>query len=95
VKNGVPAIEVQVEGGADKIARARMASPYAEAGMCYIRKSLADRLYNDSRQGILNFPQNADKDLADVLAQAIQRLFRGSIISGNRGASNDPLDSIK
>lgn len=94
VKNGIPAIEVQVEGGADKIARARMATPYAESGMCYIRKSLADRLYNDSRQGILSFPVNPDKDLADVLAQAIQRLFKGKIIVAAPNQSS-LLDGIK
>jgi phage terminase large subunit-like protein len=95
VKNGIPAIEVKVEGGKDKIARAKMASPYGEAGMVYVRKSLLDRLLNDSRQGILNFPNGADKDLADVLAQAIQRIFRGSIITAGSGSPGSPLDSIK
>jgi phage terminase large subunit-like protein len=92
VKNGIPAMEVKVEGGADKIARAKMATPYPEAGMVCIRKSLADRLYNDSRQGILSFPRNPDKDLADVLAQAIQRLMKGGIITSDKSESY--LDSI-
>jgi phage terminase large subunit-like protein len=78
----IPAIEVKVEGGKDKIARAKMASPYAEAGMVYIRKSLVDYLYNDPKQGILNFPRGSHTDVADVLAQAIQRIFRGQMISG-------------
>lgn len=85
VRNGIPAIEVKVEGGADKIARARMSTPYPESGMVCIRKSLGDRLYNDSRQGILSFPMNPDKDLADVLAQAIQRQFKGQIVTGSAG----------
>lgn len=81
VKLGIPAIEVQVEGG-DKIARAKMSSPYAEAGMVYCRKSLLDFLYNDSRQGILNFPNGSHADVADTLAQAIQRIFRGKLVIG-------------
>lgn len=76
--NGIPAIEVGVKGGSDKIARARMATPVAEAGMVYIRKSLADKLYNDSRQGILSFPRGKYKDLADALAQSLQRLAKKS-----------------
>lgn len=74
-ENGVIAIEIQVKGG-DKIARANMATPIAESGVCYIRKSMADRLYNDPRQGILKFPRGKFKDLADVLAQCLQRLGR-------------------
>lgn len=72
--SGIPAIEVEVKGG-DKVARARMATPFAESGMVYIRKSLADRLYNDKDQGILNFPNSKKLDVADTLAQAIQRHF--------------------
>ena len=90
VKNGIPAIEVEVSGG-DKVARARFASPYAEAGMVYIRKSLADFLYNDSRQGILNFPKGSHMDVADSLAQAMQRIFRGGIktSTGNKSLLDD------
>lgn len=73
VKNGIIAIEVQVSGG-DKIARAKMATPIAEAGFCYIRESLADKMYNDEKQGILMFPRGQFKDLADTLAQCLQRL---------------------
>lgn len=94
VKNGIPAIEVEVMGGSDKVARARNATPYAEAGMVFIRKSLIDKLYNDSEQGILKFPRSKKKDLADVLAQAIQRIFKGSIISANGGSSDSVLDGI-
>lgn len=87
-RGGVVAIEVKVVGGKDKIARAKMATPPAEAGMVYIKKSLADKLYNDERQGILNFPKNSHKDLADALAQCMQRLFTGGIVVGS------PSDSI-
>lgn len=73
-KSGIPAIEIKVEGG-DKVARAKMATPYAEAGMVFIRQSLVDKLYNDSKQGILQFPNAAHNDLQDALVQAINRLI--------------------
>lgn len=92
VKNGIPAIEVEVSGG-DKVARARFSSPYPEAGLVYIRKSVADFLYNDSRQGILNFPKGSHKDVADALSQAIQRIFRGGMkVGGPRRSILDELD---
>lgn len=87
VKNGIPAIEVEVQGGADKVARARMSTPYAEAGMVYIRKSLAGKLFHDEQQGILSFPKNPKQDLADALAQAIQRLFKGKVVIANNSGS--------
>lgn len=75
VNNGVNAIEVEVKGGSDKIARARMATPYAQAGRIYCRESILNKLYNDEQQGILKFPRAPKKDVADALAQAIQRLL--------------------
>ncbi|AGO48000.1 phage terminase large subunit [Cellulophaga phage phi12:1] len=72
-RNGVAAIEIQVEGG-DKIARAKLASPYAEAGLVYCRQSLLDRLYHDEKQGILLFP-NTGTDLNDALCQSISRIL--------------------
>lgn len=72
---GIPAIEVNVVGG-DKIARAHMAAPYAEAGLVYCKKSLLDMIYNDERQGILLFPNTGD-DLQDALVQSINRLLGG------------------
>lgn len=89
VQNGIVAIEVPVQGGSDKEARARMATPVAEAGMVYIRKSMADKMYSDSKQGILNFPRGKFKDLADVLAQCLQRLRKTSGISSHRGDDVD------
>lgn len=83
-QNGIPAIEIAVSGG-DKIARANMATPVAAAGMVYIRKSMAERLYSDAKQGILNFPRGKFKDLADVLAQCLQRLGKKGSISSNTG----------
>ena len=72
---GIPAIEVNVVGG-DKIARAHMAAPYAEAGLIYCKKSLLNTLYNDQKQGILLFPNTGD-DLQDALVQSINRLLGG------------------
>ena len=71
---GIPAIEVQVDGG-DKVARATMATPYAESGLIYCAKSVIDKLYNDDKQGILNFPNGANDDLQDALVQSINRLL--------------------
>lgn len=71
-KESINAIEVDVTGG-DKIARARMATPTAESGRVYVRKSLLDFLYFDSKQGILKFPNASHDDVADVISQLIQR----------------------
>jgi len=71
---GIPAIEVQVSGG-DKIARAQMATPYAESGMVYCKKSIWDKLHSDSKQGILMFPNGEHDDLQDALVQSINRLL--------------------
>lgn len=76
----IPAVEVPVKGGNDKEVRARMATPFAEAGLIKIRASLIDQLYYDEKQGILKFPVGANTDLADVLAQAIQRHFRPQLV---------------
>lgn len=71
---GIPAIEVQVMGG-DKTARAQMAAPYVESGMVYCPKRLLDRLYNDSRQGLLIFPNGEHDDLNDAFVQSVNRLL--------------------
>lgn len=71
---GIPAIEVQVSGG-DKIARATMSTPYAEAGLVYCRRTLLEKLHNDSKQGILMFPNAEHDDLQDALVQSINRLL--------------------
>jgi predicted phage terminase large subunit-like protein len=71
---GIPAIEVPVEGG-DKVARTMMATPYAEAGMVLCRQRIINKLYNDDRQGILNFPKAEHDDLNDALTQSINRLL--------------------
>lgn len=73
---GIPAIEVEIQGGGDKIARTRLATPYAEAGQIYCRRSILDRLYNDIQQGLLLFPTTHD-DLNDAVVQAINRLLAG------------------
>lgn len=74
---GLPAVEVQVKGGEDKEARARMATPYAEAGLVLVRRSILDAMLNDARQGLLLFP-NTGTDLADAVSQAIMRLLGGA-----------------
>lgn len=91
-KSGINAIEVKVAGGADKEARARFSTPPAESGRVFIRKSLVDKFYNDSDQGILKFPRGKHKDLADTLAQFIQRLDKQKTVF----SSADPsmLDDI-
>lgn len=71
---GIPAIEVQVIGG-DKVARAQMATPYAESGMVFCKRSVWDKLHNDSKQGILMFPNGEHDDLQDALVQSINRLL--------------------
>lgn len=96
---GITSIEVKVKGGSDKIARAKMATPIAESGIVYIKKSMADRLFNDSKQGILFFPKGAFKDLADALAQALLRhsMRRNKLIVADQRYQqdyDDPLDWI-
>jgi predicted phage terminase large subunit-like protein len=72
---GINAVEVDVSGG-DKIARARMATPAAEAGRVFVRKSQLNMLYYDEKQGVLKFPNASHDDLADALSQSIQRLTK-------------------
>lgn len=71
---GIAAIEVQVDGG-DKVARTKLATPFAEAKRIYCRASLLDKLYNHNKQGILLFPNNENDDLNDALVQSINRLM--------------------
>jgi predicted phage terminase large subunit-like protein len=97
-RNSIVAIEVKVSN--DKIARAKDATPTAEAGMIYIKKSMADRLYNDSKQGILFFPNGQYADLADTLSQMIvRRVKRGKIVSSGaqktEEAKENPLDWLE
>lgn len=96
VNAGIPAIEVKIKGGTDKIARANMSTPPAEAGMVYVRASILEKLYTDSKQGILFFPNGECADVADVLAQALQRLSKKAIVTaandGSGGDYDDPLN---
>lgn len=95
VRLGINAIEVKVEGGQDKISRAKMATPPAEAGRVFIRQSLADKLYNDHQQGILFFPRGKYKDLADALAQFILRLDKKNGYVVSTGGESSILDFLK
>lgn len=91
-RSGITAIEIPVKGGEDKVMRARNATPMAEAGQVYIKKSMADLLYNDEKMGILFFPKGQHKDLADALAQALQRQSgKGTRVLANEdGEYDDP-----
>lgn len=86
---GIIAIETKVEGGMDKVARAKMASPTAEAGFVFIKASLINILLNDSRQGILFFPKGKYKDLADALAQSLLRLGKQGRYRTTTGREDD------
>jgi predicted phage terminase large subunit-like protein len=91
-KSGVVAIEVKVNR--DKIARAKDAAPTAEAGMVYMKKSMADRLYNDAKQGILFFPNGEYNDLADALSQMlVRRTKRGLVMSRDSGVQENEDDN--
>ena len=71
---GIPAIEVRIQGG-DKIARTTLMSPYAEAGNIFVASDILDELLYDSTQGLLNFPNGSHDDLNDAFTQAINRLL--------------------
>lgn len=73
-KLGINSVEIKVDGG-DKVGRTNIATPFAEAGRIYCDEMLLDKLYNDSNQGILKFPNNSHNDLNDALVQAITRHF--------------------
>ncbi|HLA53223.1 MAG TPA: hypothetical protein VK618_07955 [Flavitalea sp.] len=93
---GVIAIEVPVPGGADKIARAKMATPVGAAGMLCIRRSIAERFMNDSRQGVLFFPKGMYADVADVLAQVVARHKGGGTrVMGSESEQEDAFDPLE
>lgn len=92
VRYGLNAMLVSVPG--DKIARAKMATPPAEAGRVYIRKSLANRIYTDDRQGILKFPNGKFKDLADALSQFIMRLNKKATNVVSSNTHDDILEDL-
>lgn len=91
--DGVNAMLVEVLGG-DKVARAKMATIPAEAGRVFIKQSLIDKLLNDVRQGILKFPNNKHKDLADALAQAILRLNKKAIVVASDNNTDDMIAGL-
>lgn len=92
-RNGINAVLIDVPG--DKEARAKMATPPAEAGRVFIRKSLADRLYNDAKQGILKFPRGKYKDVADALAQALIRQNKKGVHVASSNNDDDILNALK
>lgn len=68
---GVSAIEVAKD--TDKITAARLIAPVCESGLVYIRASVAEKLFEDERQGLLRFPGGVNNDLVDAFVQAINR----------------------
>jgi len=91
-QNGVIAIEVKVSS--DKVARAKSATPIAEAGFVYIKKSMADRLYNDPKQGILFFPNGEHNDVSDTLSQAlVRRSHKGKVHVADNAAALREMDA--
>lgn len=66
---GVVAYSIGVKGNKEE--RAEQAATVANAGFIFIKKSLVDILLNHHQQGILKFPKNSHKDLADALSQMI------------------------
>lgn len=83
ISQGINAVEVSVQGG-DKIARATMATPYAESGRVFVRESQLNTLYFDQKQGILVFPNGSNDDLQDALTQSINRLLGSKTINYGR-----------
>ena len=71
---GIPAKEVNGVS-TDKIARATLASPFAEAGLIHVADDIWDFLFFDDAQGVAKFPNGQHDDLADALAQSINRLL--------------------
>lgn len=67
---------IEVPANTDKISRARLATPTAEAGRIYITKQLLDILFYDNQQGLSFFPNGSHDDLADAFSQAIIRLSK-------------------
>ena len=75
-RSNLAAEEVEVSGP-DKVSRAVLATPAAESGKVYVVSSIAEKLLDDPRQGILNFPSGSGDDLNDAFVQAVNRLFGG------------------
>tara|TARA_R110000868_G_scaffold176609_4_gene414492 strand:- start:5930 stop:7366 length:1437 start_codon:yes stop_codon:yes gene_type:complete len=72
-REGIVAIEVNIHGGGDKVAKTRSVTPRAEAGKIFVNKRILNRLLDDDKQGILSFPNSKWKDVNDALIQAINR----------------------
>lgn len=78
--NRIFAEEVTI-GGADKISRAKLATPPVEAGKVFVMPHVRDMLLNDERQGLLRFPNAQHDDLNDAFVQAVNRLLGGSFMT--------------
>lgn len=102
-RDGITAVEVAVQGGADKVARTVDVTPLAMAGQVRVRRALLSVLLDDDKQGILVFPNGTHDDVNDAFTQALSRQSKlelpGGAMSGDRSASDihqdDPLLSIR
>lgn len=74
VRQGIPAVEITVAGGSDKMARTRFATPFAEAGMVIVAQEVADLFLDDPQQGLLKFPKTGT-DLNDAFVQFLNRVL--------------------
>ncbi len=71
-RQNIAASEVEVQGG-DKISRARLATPMVENGKVFIASHILEKLLEDSKQGLLHFPNGSHNDLNDAFVQSINR----------------------
>lgn len=92
-RNGINAVLVDVPAQ-DKEARARQATPTAEAGRLFVRQSVLDKLLNDKQQGVLRFPNSKHKDLADALSQFVLRNSKRPTVIATSGGKRDILEEL-
>lgn len=78
-KQGVPAKEVVVPGGADKFARSNAVQPVVSAGRVWVRRQVFRKLLEAERMGLLRVTAETllaggpDLDLNDAFTQALHR----------------------
>lgn len=90
--HGIDAVEVQIEGGGDKVARTTLATPVAESGKLFVRRSIAHTLLHHDKQGILRFPGGVNDDLNDALVQGINRVRKK--LKHLLGSDSDDIPSV-
>lgn len=85
---GIPAKEVEIDAK-DKRARGNAISLHIEGGLVHIPDWLWNGFLNDSRQGILKFPEGSHDDLGDAFVLGITDL-----LGIPRNLDRDKLDKI-